>query len=110
MNTYVCDLDAGGWSLYLYDDDYSLATNRARSKRRGISLSKRLTKLVAKAKERLKANPLLAEVKLAEQIRDKMYKLMGKYDDDGAMDTEPQCVLVSELERAFGFDSYTLDR
>jgi len=28
----------------------------------------------------------------------------------GFSDTEPQCVLVSELEEAFGLDQYSLDR
>lgn len=108
MTTYTCELTADGWELYGYDDGESKL--RARAKRRGLSLSKRLTKLVAAAKARLLKNPQLSEHKLAVETRDTMYKLMGNYADDGACDTEPQCVLVSELETAFGLDHYTLER
>ena len=103
---YTCTLTAEGWQMYSYEG----YEHRARSNRRGKSLSKRLTKLVALAKEKLRENRLLSERKLAEDVRDKMYRLMNQYADDGAMDTEPQCVLVSELERAFGLDSYSLER
>lgn len=103
---YTCTLDANGWQLYSYDG----YEHQRRAKRRAASLSKRLTKLVAKAKAKLIANPLLSERKLGEQVRDEMYKLMSKYADDGARDTEPECVLVEELERAFGLDRWTLER
>jgi hypothetical protein len=107
---YRCRLTNEGWQMYTYSWEDGAAKERARSKRRGESLSRRLTKLVNGAMDRLQANPELSERKLAEGIRDKMYKLMSKYADDGAMDTEPQCVLVEELERAFGLDSYSLER
>ena len=109
-NTYTCSLTASGWQLYTYEWDDGEAKKRAQSKRRAASLSKRLTKLVAKAKARLAETPQLSERKLAVEIRDKMYVLMGKYADSGASDTEPQCVLVSELEKAFGLDNYSLER
>ena len=48
--------------------------------------------------------------KLAAKIRDTMQKLMGRFADKGACDTEPQCVLVAELERAFGLERYSLER
>jgi hypothetical protein len=105
-DNYVCSLDAGGWQLYSYDGYEHLR----RAKRRGESLSKRLTKLVNEAKAELAKNRLLSEEKLAASVRDKMYALMNKYADDGASDTEPQCVLVVELERAFGLETYSLER
>jgi hypothetical protein len=104
--TYTCDLTASGWQLYSYEGYEHLR----RAKRRGKSLSARLTKLVAEAKTELAANPMLSQTKLAARIRDEMYKLMSKYSDDGAMDTEPQCALVTELEQAFGLDQWSLDR
>jgi len=109
-DNYVCTLTNEGWQLYSYSYEDGVSKERARSKRRGDSLSKRLTKLVTKAKAKLTANPLLSEHKLAEQIRDTMYKLMSKYADDGARDTEPEGVLVSQLEEAFGLESYSLER
>jgi hypothetical protein len=110
MTDYECKLTASGWQLYTYEWEDGEAKERAKSKRRGLSLSKRLTKLVRKAKERLKAEPMLSEAKLAAEVRDQMYDLMGKYADSGASDTEPQCVLVSELERAFELEEYSLER
>lgn len=109
---YTCKLTASGWQLYTYewDDEDGASKRRARSKRRGESLSKRLTKLVRAAKARLAQNPQLSERKLAIEVRDKMHKLMDKYIEDGAQDTEPQCVLVSELEEAFGLEQYSLER
>lgn len=108
MNTteYTCNLSVDGWQMYSFEDYEHLA----RAKRRAASLSKRLTKLVRKAKADLADNPCLSESKLAVRVRDEMHKLMDKYGDDGAQDTEPQCVLVEELERAFGLDKYSLER
>jgi hypothetical protein len=106
MSEFTCTMDADGWALYSFDG----YENLRRSKRRGLSLSKRLTKLVRAAKLKLVAEPRLSEQKLAEQIRDQMYKLMNKYADDGARDTEPEGVLVVALERAFGLDDYSLER
>lgn len=111
MTEYACTLDVGGWQIYSYDyDGDDTAADRARVKRRAASLSKRLTKLVHAARKRLAENPQLSERKLAVEVRDKMHKLMNKYADDGAQDTEPQCVLVAELEQAFGLESYSLER
>jgi hypothetical protein len=104
--TYECRRDADGWQMYSYEGYEHLR----RAKRRGVSLSKRLTKLVNAAKAKLAVNPDLSERKLAVGVRDAMHKLMDKYADDGAQDTEPQCVLVAELECAFGLDQYSLDR
>jgi len=110
--SYACTLTVNGWQLYSYEwDEGPEATKaRARVKRRARSLSKRLTKLVRKAHERLAENPQLSERKLAEEVRDKMYALMGRYSSDGAMDTEPQCVLVAELEEAFDLPRYEMER
>jgi len=112
QKAYACKLTVNGWQLYSYewDDDEDSAKNRARAKRRGESLSKRLSKLVNAAKARLVKNPQLSERKLAVEVRDKMYSLMSKYADDGARDTEPEGVLVSELETAFGLENYSLER
>lgn len=108
---YTCALDVSGWQLYSYDwDGDDKAADRKRVKRRAASLSKRMTKLVRAAMGRLAENPQLSERKLAIEVRNKMHKLMDKYDDDGAMDTEPQCALVSELEQAFGLEQYSLER
>ena len=109
-DTYTCTLTNSGWQLYSYSYEEGLSKERARSKRRGKSLSARLTKLVAKAKAKIKANPLLSERKMAEQVRDTMDKLMCKYSEDGATDSEPSCVLVSELEKAFNLEEYSLER
>ena len=108
--TYVCDLDVNGWQLYSYEDEDGEAKARAQSKRRAASLSKRMTKLVNAAFVRLGDNSDLSERKLAEGVRDEMYKLMSKYSDSGACDTEPQCVLVGELERAFDLEQWSLER
>ena len=107
---YTCTLTASDWQLYTYSDDEEMSKERARSKRRGESLSKRLTKLVTKAQAELAENPAFSEHKLAVRVRDAMHKLMDKYADDGAQDTEPQCVLVDELEGVFGLDKYSLER
>lgn len=110
MSDYECKLSASGWQLYTYEWEDGEAKNRAQSKRRGQSLSKRLTKLVAKAKARLEASPMLSEAKLAAGVRDKMYELMSKYSDSGARDSEPEGVLVCELEQAFDLEEYSLER
>ena len=109
---YTCTLTVNGWQLYSYewDDEDGASKRRSRVKRRAASLSNRLTKLVRAAQKRLRENPQLSERKLAIEVRDKMHKLMDKYSDDGAQDTEPQCVLVAELERAFGLEQYSLER
>jgi hypothetical protein len=98
---YICTLDAGGWQLY--------------SETKGVgkvarSLSAKLTTRVKKAKARLKKEPALSERKLAAEIRDDMYGHMSKVSDFGARDSEPECVLVAELESAFDLDQYSLER
>lgn len=112
MKNYECKLDHEGWQLYTYewDDEPGAGKRRQRVKRRGASLSKRLTKLVRRAHERLERNPQLSARKLAFEVRDKMYKLMSQYSDDGARDTEPEAVLVSEIENAFGLPRYSVER
>jgi hypothetical protein len=106
MTDYTCTMDADAWGLYSFDGYEHLR----RAKRRGLSLSKRLTRLVVAAKAKLTKSPMLSEQKLAEKIRDTMYVLMNKYADDGARDTEPEGALVCELERAFELDEYSLER
>lgn len=100
MSEYTCTLDADGWQLYSSDE--SIAAAKA--------LSESLTLAVSEAKAKLGSEPMLSEHKLAEGIRNSMYTLMRRFSDTGASDTEPQCVLVAELETAFGLDEYSLDR
>jgi hypothetical protein len=99
--SYECKFDADAWQLY--------------SGMRGVEavaadLSGTLTVLVQAAKARLREEPCLSEHKLASKIRDDMYKVMDRVSKFGACDTEPSCVLVAELERAFGLPQYGLDR
>jgi len=103
MNTteYKCSLDAEGWQSY---------SDMKGAKSAAADLSGTLTGLVQKAKDRLKAEPCLSEFKLAEEIRDEMHKHMNRVAKLGFSDTEPQCVLVSELEEAFGLEQYSLER
>jgi len=101
MAAYTCTLDAEGWQSY---------SDMKGAKSVAADLSGTLTGLVQKAKARLKAEPCLSEHKLAEQIRNEMHKHMDRVSSMGFSDTEPQCVLVSELEEAFGLDQYSLDR
>jgi hypothetical protein len=100
-DNYVCTLDADGWQIY---------SSGKGAKAVAADLTGSLNGLIAKAKERLKAEPMLSEHKLAEHVRDEMHKHMERVIEWGAMDTEPQCVLVSELETAFGLEKYSLDR
>ena len=111
---YTCELSVGEWQLYSYDDDGE-SKRRARVKRRAASLSKRLTKLVRAELASLGNSEswdvsTRKRIAAAIRVRDKMYKLMSKYADDGARDTEPEGVLVSVLEIAFDLDSYSLER
>jgi hypothetical protein len=100
-DNYVCTLDADGWQIYTSDKG---------SKAVAADLTGSLNTLVAKAKARLKAEPMLSKHKLAEQVRNKMYTHMERVVRFGAMDTEPQNVLIDELETAFGLDAYSLER
>jgi hypothetical protein len=101
MSDYTCTLTADGWQLY---SDMKGATAVA------ADLSGTLTVKVREAKAKLKAEPMLSEQKLAESVRDAMYDVMERVSKWGAIDTEPCCVLVAELEDAFGLDQYSLDR
>ena len=101
MTDYTCKLDADGWQSY---------SDMKGSKSAAADLSGTLTGLVQKAKARLMAESCLSEHKLAEQIRDEMYGHMSRVSSLGFSDTEPCCVLVGELEEAFGLDQYSLER
>ena len=98
--TYTCRLDVQGWQLY----------KQPGAKRAADVISRNLTEKVRKAREMMTVEPLLSAHKLAEKIRDEMYTVMGRYRKHGAWDTEPSCVLVTELEKAFGLRTYSLDR
>lgn len=101
MTDYTCTLTADEWQLY---------STMKGAKAVAADLSGTLTKLVREAKERLRNEPLLGEEKLAAHVRNEMYKHMNRASKFGARDTEPECALVSELERAFGLESYSLER
>jgi len=109
MTDYVCKLTADGWQLYSFDAE-EIENGKPDSASVARTLSMHLSHKVTEAKRALRSEPCLSEKKLARRIRDEMYTLMDKYSDAGASDTEPQCVLVNELERAFGLDSYSLER
>ena len=95
---YVCDFGMRKWQLYEMEGVEAVAR----------SLSKSLTTMVREAKQRLKAEPLLSEIKLARHIQREMFKLMVKQTKFGATDSEPMSALLAELERAFGLETYSL--
>lgn len=97
--SYVCMLTHHGWQLYEDEGVEAVAAQ----------LSAKLTEAVNKAKEELRANPCLSEEKLAYRVQKEMREVMYRVGF-GASDTEPDCVLVSELERAFGLERWSLDR
>lgn len=101
LNDYVCRLDHDGWQLY---DEMDGVQDIA------AGLSAELTRLVREAQERLLREPQLSEHKLAESIRDTMYRIMRSAASYGACDTEPTCALVDELESALGLDPGSLER
>jgi hypothetical protein len=101
MTDYTCTLDPEGWQSY---------SDMKGAKAAAADLSGTLTGLVQKAKASLKAEPCLSEHKLAERIRDEMHQHMERVSSLGFSDTEPQCVLISELEEAFGLEQYSLER
>lgn len=101
MSDYTCKFDANRWQLY--------------STMRGVQavaadLSGSLTVHVRKAMADLMADSRLSERKLAESVRDTMYTHLAGAAKFGASDSEPQCVLVAELERVFALDEYSLER
>jgi len=97
---YTCTLTADGWQLYAMKGAKAVAAD----------LSGTLTVRVREAKAQLAKEPCLSKRKLAKQIRDKMYETMSRVYKFGARDTEPECVLVSELETAFGLKDHSLRR
>ena len=108
-DNYVCRLDADGWQLYTFDAE-EIEAGKPDSEASAREISAALTLAVREAKARLKADPCLSEKKLARKIRDEIYKVMDKHSKAGARDTEPEGVLVSELETAFGLEDYSLER
>jgi Skp family chaperone for outer membrane proteins len=101
---YQCTLDSDGWQLYSDEDGETASADAAKK------LSAELTFNVTEAKRALRDEPCLSERKLAQKVQRKMSKLMEQFAKQGACDTEPSCVLVAELERAFGLDPYSLER
>jgi hypothetical protein len=101
MEEYRCTRTAEEWQLY---------DSKAGAEPAAAALSAALTRLVSAAKAELVENRLLSEEKLAYRVRDEMYRLMDAYGQFGACDTEPECVLVAELERAFGLPEWSVDR
>lgn len=98
---YTCNLTARGWQLYSDMKGSEVAAD---------VLSAALSHEVNEARRALRDEPCLSERKLAAKVRDRMNELLNKYAKFGAADTEPSCVLVAELERAFGLPQYSLER
>lgn len=98
--SYTCKRDADGWQLY---SSMEGAEDAART------LSNLLTNLVNDAKARLDDEPFLSERKLAKHVVSEIYDAMSRLSRFGAADTEPRNVMLSEVERAFGLDEYTLE-
>lgn len=51
-----------------------------------------------------------ANMATAAYVRDRVYAVMDRYEDLGARDTEPECVLVQAIERALELEGGTLER
>jgi len=100
-NHYACTLSAEDWQLYTASKDCSKAA---------AAINAEMTRLVQDAQAKLADDPCLSERKLAERVRDEMHVVLDRYSKFGACDTEPQCALVAEIERALGLSEYSLDR
>ena len=99
--SYECKLDADGWSLY---------STMPKAGRAAKKLSRKLTKLVNEAKERIANEPLLNREAVAQiAVVDPFYEEMCKLSRFGAADTEPRNIMLVEVERAFDLDDYTLE-
>jgi len=96
----ACDLSAAQWELYTLDGADEAAEN----------LNDAVNEAVNEARQKLKKEPRLDKLNLAEEARDKVYKVMSKYSKLGARDTEPECNLVAQLEFMLGLEAYTLER
>jgi hypothetical protein len=70
------------------------------------------TKLGATLRVKLTAARLDEDCNLAvaARIRDEMYLEMARFSKFGASDTEPECVLVDAIEKAFGLERHSLSR
>ena len=100
MSEYNCNLNSDGWQLY----------NGPEGDQAAEVLSTALTAKVKASLQMLEDQPLFSASKLAVKVRDEMYQLMNQFINEGARDTEPECVLVDELERAFKLEPYSLSR
>lgn len=65
-----------------------------------------LDRLFEQCKKDLEHNPLLSETKLARRTLEKMRALLEMFPQFGACDSEPDAVLVWEIKRFFGIDSF----
>lgn len=101
MTDYTATLTAEAWQLYTTSMDCDAAAE---------AINDALTSEVQAAKARLEIEPALSKKKIAEQVRDAVYAVMNFFTDHGARDTEPEVVLVAELERIFGLRPYSLER
>ena len=62
-----------------------------------VALNSRLKKVIA-------LGPEFSREHAAKQVQKEMLEIMDKYRKLGANDTEPQCVLAHEINRALGTD------
>ena len=69
-----------------------------------MEIESALAKAVAKRKEHCSCSNMA--ILAARDVQ----PVMTKHRDFGALDTEPQCVLVDMVEDAFGLDRGTIDR
>ena len=90
--TYKCELDARGWQLYASSMDCTPAV---------IGMNNAMNEHINSAFKLLATNELLSEQKVAQQVVYDMKKVLRKYMDYGAGDSEPECALCYEVEHAF---------
>ena len=96
--SYKCDLNASGWQLY---------STQAGADDAAKVLSDGFNKYVAAQRE---IDDGRGDHARAQIVQREMYTLMKKYYDFGAGDTEPECVLCDQLERAFGLETDSVSR
>ena len=95
-----------------WEIDWQLYSDKG-SKRVNAQITNKFWRLVQKAKNKKYSLDEIMDggaLKIAEGIRDEMYKYMNNYDSYGARDTEPGVVLVTELEKVFKLNEYELER
>jgi hypothetical protein len=82
-------------------NEWDLYSDKEGADEAAATINEAVTKEVRKV---LAADPKLDKRKLAAQARDNVYKVMDGIIGFGARDTEPETVLVIELEDALGVE------